>query len=55
MKIAIRSGLMSRSEAIAAFGYDAEDIDREIASDNSRADDLGLVFESDPRHDNRYS
>ncbi len=55
MKIAIRSGLMSRSEAIAAFGYDAEDIDREIASDNLRADDLGLVFESDPRHDNRYS
>ena len=33
---------MSRSEAISAFGYDAEDVDREIAADNQRADDLGL-------------
>jgi capsid protein len=51
MKAAIRSGLMSRSEAISANGYDAEDVDREIAADNARADALGLVFESDPRHD----
>jgi capsid protein len=41
---------MSRSEAISAFGYDAEDVDREIAADNQRADDLGLIFDSDPRH-----
>jgi len=41
MLLAIRSGLMSRSEAISANGYDAEDIDREIAADNQRADDLG--------------
>jgi len=26
-------------------------IDREIAADNQRADELGLVFDSDPRHD----
>lgn len=51
LKLAIRAGLMSRSEAISAYGYDAEDIDREIASDNRRADSLGLVFDSDPRHD----
>ncbi|MCX8501814.1 MAG: phage portal protein, partial [Alphaproteobacteria bacterium] len=51
MKAAIRSGLMSRSEAISANGYDAEDVDREIAADNARADDLGLVFDSDPRHE----
>jgi lambda family phage portal protein len=51
MKAAIRSGLMSRSEAISANGYDAEDVDREIAADNARADALGLMFESDPRHD----
>lgn len=51
MLTAIRAGLMSRSEAISAFGYDAEDIDREIAADNRRADALGLVFDSDPRHD----
>lgn len=51
MVTAIRAGLVSRSEAISAFGYDAEDVDREIAADNARADRLGLVFDSDPRHD----
>jgi len=50
MLLAIRAGLMSRSEAISAFGYDAEDVDREIAADNRRADDLGLILDSDPRH-----
>ena len=53
--VAIRAGLLSRSEAISAFGYDAEDIDREIAADNRRADDLGLMFDSDPRHDRTAS
>jgi capsid protein len=48
--VAMRAGLMSRSEAISAFGYDAEDVDAEIAADNRRADGLGLVFDSDPRH-----
>ena len=43
--------LMSRSEAISANGYDAEDVDREIAADNARADGLGLIFDSDPRHE----
>jgi len=47
--LAIRAGLMSRSEAISAFGMDAEDVDREIAADNARADELGLIFDSDPR------
>jgi lambda family phage portal protein len=47
--LAIRAGLMSRSEAISSFGYDGETIDREIAADNARADGLGLVFDSDPR------
>jgi lambda family phage portal protein len=51
MKAAIRCGLMSRSEAISANGYDAEDVDREIAADNARADGLGLVLDSDPRFD----
>jgi lambda family phage portal protein len=51
MLTAIRAGLMSRSEAISAFGYDAEDIDQEIAADNQRADDLELMFDSDPRQD----
>jgi lambda family phage portal protein len=47
----IRAGLMSRSEAISANGYDAEDVDNEIAVDNARADALGLRFDSDPRFD----
>jgi capsid protein len=49
IQLAIRSGLMSRSEAISSFGYDAEDVDREIAVDNARADQLGLVLDTDPR------
>ena len=51
MKAAIRCGLMSRSEAISANGYDAEDVDREIAADNTRADGLGLILDSDPRYE----
>lgn len=50
MLLAIRAGLTSRSEAISGNGYDAEDIDREIAADNRRADALGLILDSDPRH-----
>jgi len=53
MLLAIRAGLMSRSEAISANGYDAEDIDREIAADNQRADELGLILDSDARYTTR--
>ncbi len=49
MILAIRAGLLSRSEAIASSGYDAETIDREIAADAERADALGLVLDTDPR------
>ncbi len=45
----IRAGLMSRSEAVAQTGWRAEDIDAELAADNARADQLGLVLDSDPR------
>jgi len=51
MLASIRAGLMSRSEAISSVGYDAEDVDCEIALDNARADALGLRFDSDPRWD----
>ncbi len=40
---------MSRSEAVSAFGYDTEKINREMAADNARADALGLMLDSDPR------
>jgi lambda family phage portal protein len=45
----IRAGLMSRSEAVAGTGVDPEGLDRQIASDNARADSLNLIFDSDPR------
>ncbi|MBF0147276.1 MAG: phage portal protein [Magnetococcales bacterium] len=51
--MAIRSGLLSRDEAVATYGYDAEEIDREIADTNARADNLGLVLDSDPRRRTR--
>jgi len=34
---------------VSEQGYDAEAIDREIAADNARADQLGLEYDSDPR------
>lgn len=45
----IRAGLMSRSEAVALTGLDAEMLDAEIATDNGRADALGNVYDSDAR------
>lgn len=46
---AIRGGLTSRREAVSVLGWNAEEIDREIAADNGRADSLGLILDSDPR------
>lgn len=46
---AIRSGLTSRQAAVAETGEDVELIDAQIASDNRRADTLGLTLDSDPR------
>jgi lambda family phage portal protein len=45
----IRAGLLSRNEAVRGSGVDVESLDREIAADNQRADQLGLIFDSDPR------
>jgi lambda family phage portal protein len=45
----IRAGLISRSEAVAGTGVDPEALDREIAEDNRRADQLGLIYDSDAR------
>jgi lambda family phage portal protein len=46
---AIRGGLTSRSEEQRNRGFDPADLDAEIAADNARADDNGLIFDSDPR------
>jgi capsid protein len=41
--------VLPRSEWIARTGWDAEQIEGEIAADNRRADGLGLVLDTDPR------
>ncbi len=46
---AIRAGLTTRSEEIRKLGYDPAAIDEENAADNVRADEMGLIYESDPR------
>jgi lambda family phage portal protein len=45
----VRNGFMSRTEAVNQTGLDAEQVEAEIASENARADALGLVLDSDPR------
>lgn len=49
IKDAIRAGLMTQSEAIREQGYDPEQLLNEMAADNARLDDLGLVLDSDAR------
>jgi lambda family phage portal protein len=46
--LAMKAGVISRSEVILERGYDAELIDAEIAADKARAEKLGLSFETDP-------
>jgi lambda family phage portal protein len=46
---AVRAGFTSRAEIVSQTGESVEDIDREIAADNARADALGLVLDADPR------
>ena len=41
---AIDAGLKSRSDVIESEGYDAEEVDRRIASDHAREEELGLSF-----------
>lgn len=48
-KIAIRGGMTSRTRVAARRGYDVNEIDQEVAADNARADDLGNVYDTDPR------
>ena len=46
---AIRSGLTSRSAVVSEQGEDSEVIDAEQETDNERADELGLSYDSDGR------
>jgi capsid protein len=42
----IEAGLKSRTQALAERGYDAEQVDAEIAADKAREKELGLAFGS---------
>lgn len=46
---AVRAGFKSRSAVVAEQGDDSEEVDRENQSDNERADNLALTYESDGR------
>jgi len=46
---AIRAGLDTRYAAILRTGEDPEKVDQQNAADNARADELGLVLDSDAR------
>lgn len=46
---AVRAGFRSRSDVVAEMGWDAEVIDEEVKRDNDRADEMGLVYDSDAR------
>lgn len=45
---AVRCGFKSRAEVVSELGYDVEEIDAEIATDNERAKNLGLNFDTTP-------
>jgi lambda family phage portal protein len=45
----IRGGLKSRSASIVERGDEPDQVDQQIADDNTRADELGNVYDTDPR------
>jgi lambda family phage portal protein len=45
----IRGGLQTWSESVRERGYDPDEVLIEMASDNQKFDDLGIILDSDPR------
>ncbi len=45
----IRGGLQTWSESVRERGYDPDQVLIEMASDNQKFDDLGIILDSDPR------
>lgn len=45
----VRAGLVSWAEAVREQGYDPDDVLTEIAQYHDRADELGVVLDTDPR------
>lgn len=48
-RLEVRSGFRARSDVIEEQGWNAEDIDAQILSDQDRADEMKLVFDVDAR------
>jgi len=46
----VRNGFDSRTSIIGRRGRDAHRVEKEIKAENGRADESGLIFDSDPRH-----
>jgi capsid protein len=42
-------GIQSLSDALRERGYDPDELLQEIADDNARLDELGIILDSDPR------
>lgn len=51
MKLMVRNGFISFSEAVRQLGYDPDDTLEEIASDFGKMDALGIKLDIDPRID----
>jgi capsid protein len=45
----VRAGFATRSQMIQRRGYDPDEVLEELAAENDRLDELGLVLDSDPR------
>jgi capsid protein len=46
----IRGGIMTYSEALRERGYDPTAVMAEMAADNDKLDELGIILDSDPRN-----
>lgn len=49
-QMAVRSGFDSRESVVAEGGKDVATVDNQQAADNRRSDEIGLVYDTDPRN-----
>jgi hypothetical protein len=49
----VRGGFSSRKQKISERGYDIEEVDAEIAADNERTYNLGIILDSNPQYVSR--
>lgn len=53
MNLMVRNGFISYSEALRQLGYDPDDVLDEIASDNAKLDEKGIILDSDARQEKK--